>query len=76
VNPARAAKLRAIRDTHDAWVDSNAEAAGARFNPAAHPKPDSDYNQHNVDIDADGEQLDAFADAVAQALAPPPHRQP
>lgn len=71
MNPARAAKLRAIREAHDTWVGEHTEAVGARFDPAAHPKPGSDYNQHHVDIDADGAQLDEFADAVTRALTQP-----
>lgn len=52
-------------------MDENLSAVSADFDPAAHPKADSDYNQHNVDVDASGEAEDRFAAMLAGILGEP-----
>jgi hypothetical protein len=39
---------------------ANLAEADEVFDPAAHPKPGSDYNQHVLDIDASGKTEDDF----------------
>lgn len=63
-------KLRQLADAHGSWVSANLTAVADRFEPR---DAKSDYNQHNVDIDADGEAEDAFAAVVAGIFPAPGH---
>lgn len=56
--------MRAVADAHDGWVAGNLDAP---FDPAGRPD-DSVYNQHYVDLDADGAAQDAYADQVAAVM--------
>ena len=67
----RAERLRALRLAHDDWAERNAEDAGQRFFPQAHPRPGSDYNLHNIDIGASGEAQDEWAATAAEILGLP-----
>lgn len=64
----RQEKLRALRQAHDDWTARHAEDAGTRFRPQDHPRPGSDYNQHNVTVDADGVAQDEWAATAARIL--------
>lgn len=68
---ARGERLRQVRELHDRWVLRNLAGAASGFDPAAHPKPGSDYNQHHVDVDADGAAQDEFARAARRVLGLP-----
>lgn len=65
ISLARKQRLAAIAKAHDEWVDGQLAAVSPEFDPSAHPKPGSDYNQHNVDVDASGEAEDELAAKVA-----------
>lgn len=71
ISLARRQKLAAIAKVHDEWVDEHLAAVSSEFDPAAHPKEDSDYNQHNVDVDASGEAEDELAAMLANVLVVP-----
>ena len=51
-------RLRELAAWHDEWVAKWADRAG--FHSAEHPKPDSDYNWHHVDLDAPPEAEEEF----------------
>jgi hypothetical protein len=68
MNAARRAKLAALADLHDMWVTKNTEAASAAFDPKGRPAK-SVYNQHHVDLDADGAAQDRYAAGAARVLA-------
>lgn len=63
VTAERREAMRAVADAHDAWAASTE----APFDPAGHDDK-SVYNQHYVDLDADGAAQDAYADQVAAAI--------
>lgn len=64
--PERVRRLNALADLHDRLVAAQVDSAG--FDPTAHPKKGSDYNQHNVDLDGDPAALDAFHAAAMKLL--------
>jgi len=68
VTTTRQERLEALANLHSEWVGKNLAKASKVFDPSGRKKG-SDYNQHHVDLDADGEAQDAFADA-AMALFP------
>jgi len=68
MNRTRAERLRALREAHDDWTRRHAPDAGTRFQPDSHPKPDSDYNIHNVTIDADADAQDEWSATAARIL--------
>lgn len=68
MNATRRARLAALADLHDMWVTKNAEAASAAFDPKGRPAK-SVYNQHHVDLDADGAAQDRYAAGAARVLA-------
>jgi hypothetical protein len=51
-------RLRKLAAWHDEWVAKWADRAG--FHPEDHPKPDSDYSLHHVDLDAPPEAQEEF----------------
>lgn len=57
----RIEKLKALSELHDDWFEENEAAASKHFNPDGYPAEKSDYNQHNVDLDADAAAQDDFA---------------
>src|SRR5688572_7073446 len=61
----RRQKLIALGELHDRWVADNLASAGKAFDPSGR-KDGSDYNQHHIDVDADGAAQDEFD---RQALA-------
>lgn len=63
---SRADRQRIIWNVHTLWALANADAVSDEFEPRGE---DSDYNVHNVDIDADGEMEDQLAELVEAALA-------
>lgn len=54
-------------DVHLAWTDQQLAAGDLPFHPDEHPQG-SDYNQHHVELEADGAALDDLAVASALAL--------
>lgn len=62
---SRAERQRIIYNAHTYWALANAEGVASEFEPRG---DDSDYNVHNVDMDASGEMEDGFAELVAQAM--------
>ena len=69
ISLARRQKLAAIAKAHDEWVDEN--LASAPFDSAGYPKPDSDYNQHYLDVEASGEEEDELATKAAGIFGTP-----
>jgi len=63
--------LAAVAKAHDAWVEQNLSAVAGEFDPAAHPKDGSDYNQHNLDVDATGGMEDELAQLLAGVFDDP-----
>lgn len=61
---ARKARLAAVAKAHEAWVEKNLTETADDFDPAAYPKDGSDYNQHNVDVDADAAAQDEFTEEI------------
>ena len=59
-------------DVHIAWTEQQLAKGDLPFHPEEHPDG-SDYNQHHVEIEADGEALDdlAVASALATGQRPP-----
>lgn len=62
-----AEQQRAIFDLHTEWARSQAAQAGPI--PADAP---GDYNQHAVDMEADGAAMDDFHDQARAILGLPP----
>lgn len=71
ISLARRQKLAAIAKAHDTWVDEHLADVSPEFAPADYPKPGSDYNQHNLDVDASGEAEDELALMLAGVLEEP-----
>lgn len=67
----RREKLRALREAHDSWALENEADAAKRYFPQDHPRPGSDYNQHNIDIGASGSAQDEYAKTAARILGLP-----
>lgn len=63
---SRADRQRILYNIHTAWALANVDGVTDEFEPRG---KDSDYNVHNVDIDASGEMEDEFADLLDAALA-------
>lgn len=61
MTPERRAKLLALAEVHDAWVQS--KLASVPFDPASRPGSE-DYNQHYVDLDGDDDEFHAAAMAA------------
>lgn len=59
----RRRKLRALAEAHDAWVQRHLTDVAAEFTPR---EDGSDYNIHNVDVDADGAAEDELAAVAAE----------
>lgn len=61
VSEARRERSRRLYDLHTRWVAE--QLARGVDGPAPPGSPDpTDYNQHFVDMEADGEAMDAFHD--------------
>lgn len=71
ISLARRQKLAAIAKAHDEWVNEHLASVSSEFDPAAYPKPGSDYNQHNLDVDASGEAEDELAAKVEAVFGGP-----
>lgn len=54
---ARVARLQALSDLHDEWVDEHLDGAG--FSPEGRKSP-SDYNIHYLDVNPPVEAEDEF----------------
>jgi hypothetical protein len=54
----RVRRLTELGEWHRDWQARNADAAA--FRPGDHPKRDSDYNVHHVDLDAPVEAQGVF----------------
>ena len=61
-------------DVHLAWTEQQLTGE-VPFHPDEHPEG-SDYNQHHVELEADGEALDDLATASALALGQRPPFDP
>lgn len=59
MNAERRRRLVALGELHDRWARDNLASASGRFDPSWRPEG-SDYNQHHVDVDADGTAQDRF----------------
>lgn len=57
----------ALGELHAEWVADNLEAASRNFDPSGR-KEGSDYNQHHVDLDADGDAQDRFFDEAMRIM--------
>lgn len=71
VHPDVVAAQQRVIDVHTAWTDQQLAKGPVPFHPEEHPAH-SDYNLHNVELEADGDALDDLAVASAIAQAPPP----
>jgi hypothetical protein len=56
-------RLRRVADIHGEWERAN--LAGAAFNPRG---PESDYNQHHLDVDASAAVEQRFRDQINGVL--------
>jgi hypothetical protein len=59
----RKARMAALADAHDEWVGEKLAAGKVPFKPQGR-KPGSDYNQHNVDLEADDDAFHAKAKRI------------
>jgi hypothetical protein len=57
MNPERRRRLVALGKLHQEWSADTEGSAAAAFTPRG---PDSDYNQHHVDVDAPPAAEDEF----------------
>ena len=75
----RKQRLRALAAHHAKWVTSNLDEAGKAFDPTGR-RMGSDYNQHHIDVDADGAAEDEFAAFLSApevaAVSTPPGMMP
>jgi hypothetical protein len=62
----RRQKLRALSEAHDSWVQRHLADVADVFEPRSGR---SDYNLHNVDLDADGQAEDELAGELAEIFA-------
>lgn len=67
VNAERRRRLIALGELHDRWVRENAASTSAHFDPSGR-KTGSDYNQHHVDLDADGAAQDDFHEQAMRII--------
>jgi hypothetical protein len=65
-SPDRIRRLRELAEWHDEWVKKWADRAG--FHPQEHPRQDSDYNLHHVDLDAPPEAQQEFYERAQQIM--------
>lgn len=65
-SPERVRRLQELGDWHREWTARHASQAA--FRPDEHPKQDSDYNLHHVDLDAPVEALDEFHARARQIM--------
>jgi len=72
-HPDVVAAQNRLVDLHMAWTEQQLAAGDVPFEPEGRPEG-SDYNQHYVDLEADGEALDdlAVASALVTGRKPPP----
>lgn len=63
--------MAAIAKAHDEWVNEHLAGVSSEFDPAAYPKPGSDYNQHNLDVDASGKVEDELVAKVEAVFGGP-----
>lgn len=61
----RREKLAALAAVHDEWQVRSFRGAYIHFDPSRANVPDSDYNQHHVDIDASAAAQDDFHQRAA-----------
>ena len=65
-------RTRELTAWHREWVAKWADRAG--FHPEEHPKADSDYNLHHVDLDAPQEALDEYHRRADEIMGRTPPR--
>lgn len=65
-SPERVELLRRLGEAHQEWADRH--LASAPFHPGGRVAG-SDYNQHYLDLEASGEQLDELAATTAALLS-------
>jgi hypothetical protein len=63
-SPERRRRLAAIAAAHHEWTLGQLDRTGVPF----HPREDSDYNLHYLDIEADGQAEDDLQAAVERHL--------